>query len=86
MRKVTYSEILKIQRDQLNQKEEELRYSAANVESLIDSLNRKVILHNTEINFDKDPLGQVFRGADLDYAVNSLVREGIVNQGKNQVG
>jgi hypothetical protein len=86
MRKVTYSEILKIQRDQLNQKEEELRYIAANVESLIDSLNRKVILHNTEINFDKDPLGQVFRGSDLNFSVDSLVRMGLHPEGKNQVG
>ena len=82
MRKTpTYSKILKIQRDQLADKEAELRYIAANVETLLDQLNRKVILRNAELRFDKDPCDEVFRGTDIDYAVDALVREGIANQG-----
>tara|TARA_R110002020_G_C15776700_1_gene728742 strand:+ start:41 stop:283 length:243 start_codon:yes stop_codon:yes gene_type:complete len=77
----TYSTILKIQRDQLNQKEEELRFIAANVESLIDSLNRRVVEENATIDFDRSPLGQVFRGDHLDWAVSAQVRQGVINQG-----
>ena len=77
----TYSDILKIQRDQLANKEAELRYIAANVEEIIDALNRKVIRKNAEINFDRSPLEQVFRGDHLDWAVSAQVKLGVANQG-----
>ena len=77
MRKANYSEILKIQREQLDRNEAELRYIAANVETILDQLNRRVIAENATIDFDKDPLNQVSRGCNISQAVNKIVGSGL---------
>ena len=76
-RKANYSKILKIQREQLDLREAELRYIAANVEDILNQLNRKVVEENASIDFDKDPLQQVFRGGNIDWAVNKIVGKGL---------
>lgn len=73
----SYSKILKIQREQLDRHEAELRYIAANVEDILNQLNRKVVEENATIDFDKDPLNQVFRGAHIEWAINKIVGKGL---------
>tara|TARA_R100000988_G_C3858799_1_gene98307 strand:- start:237 stop:512 length:276 start_codon:yes stop_codon:yes gene_type:complete len=73
----TYSKILKIQREQLDRHEAELRYIAANVEDILNQLNRKVVEENAAIDFDKDPLDQVFRGSHIEWAVSKIVGKGL---------
>ena len=81
----TYSEILKIQREQLDRQEAELRYIASNVEDILNRLNRKVVEENARISFNKDPLDQVFRGCDITHAVNTIVRKGLHPEGLDVV-
>ena len=73
----TYSEILKIQREKLDRTEAELRYIAANVEDILNRINRRVVEENASIDFDKDPLNQVFRGAYIDWAVDKIIGSGL---------
>ena len=75
--KLTYNKLLKVQRDQLADKEKQLRFIAANVERVIEELNKRVIDKNARIDFNRDAINEVFRGSDLDYAVNTIVEDGI---------
>lgn len=75
--KLTYNKLLKVQRDQLADKEKQLRFIAANVERVIEELNKRVIDKNAGIDFNRDAINEVFRGSDLDYAVNTIVEDGI---------
>ena len=75
--KLTYNKLLRVQRDQLADKEKQLRFIAANVERVIEELNKRVINENADIDFNRDAINEVFRGSDLDYAVNTIVEGGI---------
>ena len=75
--KPTYNKLLRIQREQLTRQEEQLRFIAANVEHIIDALNKRVIDENADIDFNRDALNEVFRGCDFPHAVNTIVEDGI---------
>ena len=74
---LTYNKLLKVQRAQIADKEKQLRFIAANVERVIEALNKRVINENAGIDFNRAALNEVFRGSDLDYAVNTIVEDGI---------
>jgi len=74
--KSTFPSILKIQREQIDEKERQMRYLANNVEALIEMMNKKVIRENANIDFAKDPLNEVFRGESIEHYVRQLVRHG----------
>ena len=76
MKTSTFPQILKIQREQINDKERQMRYLANNVEALIEMMNQKVIRENAKIDFAKDPLHEVFRGESIESYVRQLVRHG----------
>ena len=75
--KYTYPGIMSIQREQMARTEAELRYISANVESILDQLERKVVEENSRISFNKSPASQVFRGNDITREVNAIVASGL---------
>jgi len=74
-----YNQLLKVQREQLNRKEEELRFIAANVEGVIEAMNKRIIDENANMGFNRNAIHEVFRGCNIDHAVNTIVEEGIKN-------
>lgn len=69
----TYTEILAIQREQLEEKITELETIAAHLPVILNALNKKVVEENSKIDFDKPAINQVFRGHNIDNAVNKIV-------------
>ena len=73
----TYTDILAIQREQLEEKITELRFIAANLPFILRELNQRVVVENSKIDFDKPAIDQVFRGHNIDTAVDNIVSEGL---------
>jgi len=73
----TYTDILAIQREQLEEKITELRFIADNLPLILRELNQRVIVENSKIDFHKPAINQVFRGHNIDTAVDNIVSEGI---------
>lgn len=73
----TYTDILAIQREQLEEKITELQFIADNLPLILRELNKRVVVENSKIDFDRTALSQVFRGQDLNNAVNKIVSEGL---------
>ena len=73
----TYTDILAIQREQLDTKIVELRFIAANLPLILRELNQRVVVENSKIDFHRTALSQVFRGHNIDTAVDNIVSEGI---------
>ena len=69
----TYIDMLAIQREQLEEKIAELRSIARNLPFILHALNQRVIEENSKIDFDKPAINQVFRGHDIDSAVDKIV-------------
>ena len=73
----TYTDILAIQREQLEKKITELRFIADNLPLILRELNKRVVVENSKIDFDRPATDQVFRGQDIDLAVDNIVSEGL---------
>mgnify|MGYP003650578408 FL=1 len=73
----TYTDILAVQREQLDDKITELRFIADNLPLILRELNQRVIVENSKIDFHRTALSQVFRGQDLNNAVNKIVSAGL---------
>jgi len=82
----TFNDILKVQREQLDDTEKKLRYIAANAELLILRLHKKVHQQNADMDYNKSPLDEVFRGYQLDGAINGFIEEGLKDDGDDWVG
>ena len=73
----TYTDILAIQREQLEKKITELRFIADNLPLILRELNKRVVVENSKIDFDRPATDQVFRGQDIGWAVDNIVSEGL---------
>ena len=77
----TFNDILKVQREQLDDTEQKLRYIAANAEQLILRLHKLVHQENADIDYNNSPLDEVFRGYQLNGALNGFIQEGLKDDG-----
>ena len=71
----TYTDILAIQREQLDDKIVELTFIADNLPLILRELNKRVVVENSTIDFDKPAIDQVFRGQDIGWAVDKIISD-----------